>query len=182
MSNLPKRTKRSKKVTPAILGSIMSLALLTACGDDDTDANVFETVEQCAASGEYTQAECQQYFDEAKAADAQAAPQYTNQTDCEEEFGPGRCGEGPEIDVVHHYHSYFPLRAAILIGAHHAQPLYRPYSNHSFGAFTTYNGMTVSSSTGRTRFSSSVLSSRPSRSTGTLSRGGFGSMSRSVSS
>ena len=87
--------KRSRRVTPAILGSVVSLALLTACGDDDeVDANVFETVEQCVASGQYTQAECQQYFTEAQTADAQAAPEYANQADCENEFGAGRCQPG----------------------------------------------------------------------------------------
>ena len=112
--------KRSQRVTPAILGSMVSLAVLTACGNDDVDANVFETVEQCAASGQYTQAECQQYFDEAKAADAASSPAYANQADCEDEFGSGRCAQGPETDVVHHYHSYHPISTAILIGASRA--------------------------------------------------------------
>lgn len=174
--------KRSQRVTPAILGSMVSLAVLTACGNDDVDANVFETVEQCAASGQYTQAECQQYFDEAKAADAASSPAYANQADCEDEFGSGRCAQGPETDVVHHYHSYHPISTAILIGASRAMPLYRPYVNRSYGAYTTANGFHVSNSVGRTRFSSSVLSSRPSRSTTTLSRGGFGRMSRAASS
>lgn len=175
--------KRSRRVTPAIIGSMMSLALLTACGDDDdVDANVFETVEQCVQSGQYNQAECEAYFREAQTASAEAAPEYANQTDCEDEFGPGHCLPGRETDVVHHYHTFHPVSTAILIGAAHAQPLYRPSTNHGYGSFTTYNGIAVGSTVGRTRFSSSVMSTRPTRSTTTLSRGGFGRMSHSMSS
>lgn len=181
-------SKRSRRVTPAILGSIMSLALLAGCGEDETDANVFETVEQCAQSGEYTKEECDTYFKEAMAAHQQSSPKYQSQADCEAEFGEGRCNQGPEISVdgsdgvAHHSHSYVPLAAGFLVGAAIAQPLYRTYQNRSYGSFTTYNGVSVGSSTGRTRLYSSVVTTRPTRTSTTMRRGGFGSMSRSVSS
>ncbi|HEY9842828.1 MAG TPA: DUF1190 domain-containing protein, partial [Candidatus Obscuribacterales bacterium] len=171
--------KRSRRVTPAIIGSMISLTLLTGCGEEEVDANVFETVEQCAASGEYTPQECQQYFQEAQAAQAEAAPKYENRADCEAEFGPGRCNDGPEMAVEGHstmVHSYVPLAAGIMIGAAISQPLYRTFHNNSYGSFTTANGMTVSNAPGRTRIVRSVAASRPTRTTTTMRRGGFGAM------
>lgn len=189
--------KRSSRVTPAILGSIMSLAILTSCGEEEepqVDASLFETVAQCASSGEYTQADCEKYFNEAKAAHVEAAPKYGNQADCEAEFGPGKCEQGPELSAdasasgsdgsstaVRH-HSYVPLAAGILVGAAVAQPLYRMYQNKAYGSYMTSSGSTVGSSIGKTRVYSSVATTRPTRSTTTMSRGGFGSMSRSASS
>ncbi len=167
--------------------SLMSVTLLTSCGEEEqVDANLFETVAQCASSGEYTQAECEQYFNEAKAAHQASAPQYTNQTECEEEFGPGKCEQGPEISsdgssTVRH-HSFIPVATGVLVGAAIAQPLYRMYQNRAYGSYMTAGGHSVGSSIGKTRVYSSVATTRPSRTTRTMSRGGFGSMSRSVSS
>ena len=81
-----------------------------------------------------------------------------------------------------HHHSYVPLAAGVLIGAAVSQPLYRTFSGGRYGSFTTAHGMTISNGTGRTRIVRSVAATRPTRSTTTMRRGGFGSMSRSVSS
>ncbi|PKL75175.1 MAG: hypothetical protein CVV27_16715 [Candidatus Melainabacteria bacterium HGW-Melainabacteria-1] len=179
-------SKRSRRVTPAIIGSVISLSLLAGCGEEQVEAAVFETVAQCAASGEYSQAECEQYFNEAQAAHQEAAPQYANSADCESEFGAGRCAEGPELSAdsgtaVRH-HSYVPLAAGIMIGAAISQPLYRTYMNGRYGAFMTHGGATVANGVGRTRVSRSMAVTRPVRSTTTLSRGGFGSRASRASS
>lgn len=183
-------SKRSRRVTPAILGSVISLALIAGCGEDDpqVDAAVFETVEQCVQSGEYPKEECETYFQQAMADQAATAPKYESQADCEAEFGAGKCNQGPEIsggdgaDSTHVRHSYVPMAAGFLIGAAISQPLYRTYQGGKYGAFATSGGTMVGSKTGRTRLYSSVVSSRPSRTTTTMKRGGFGSMSRSAAS
>lgn len=182
-------SKRSRRVTPAILGSVISLALIAGCGEDDpqVDAAVFETVEQCVQSGEYPKEECETYFQQAMAAQADTAPKYDSQADCESEFGAGKCNEGPEISGSsdssgHVHHSYVPMAAGFLIGAAVSQPLYRTYQGGKYGAFATSSGTLVGSATGRTRLYSSVVSSRPARTTTTMKRGGFGSMSRSAAS
>ncbi|MGV3526161.1 MAG: DUF1190 domain-containing protein [Candidatus Sericytochromatia bacterium] len=173
--------KRSSRVTPAILGSLISLSLV-ACGEEpQEEAQVFETVAQCAASGEYTEAECTQYFNEAQAAAAEAAPRYEDVAACEEEFGPGKCQDAGSFDSGGHTiaHSFVPIAAGIMIGSAISQPLYRMYSNRSYGAYMTSRGYPVGTSTGRVRVDRGISTTRPMRSTSTVSRGGFGSMSRS---
>ncbi len=183
--------KRSRRVTPAILGSMMALSLMTACGEPEEEASVFENIEQCVADGQMTQTECQQMYQQAKAQHQDVAPKFDSKADCEAEFGVGQCepqggasGEtSSQTTVVHHHSSFMPIMAGIMIGNALSQPLYRPYSGGSYGAFMTNRGMPVSTMVGRQRISRSIVTSRPTRTTTTLRRGGFGAMSRmSISS
>jgi len=187
--------KRSRRVTPAIIGSVMSLTLMTACGEKKEDASVFESIEQCVQTGQYNQVQCQQLYEQAKVEHKDVAPKFDSLADCEAEFGVGRCEEpgGGEVasadtgggsdlshtTVVHHHHSFMPMMAGIMIGQSMSQPLYRPYTNGSYGAFMTNRGMPVATTVGRQKISRSIVTSRPTRSTTTLRRGGFGAMSRS---
>lgn len=183
--------KRSRQVTPAILGSVMSLTLMTGCGEPQEDATVVQNIEQCVAAGQYTQVECQLFYDQAKAQHQEVAPQFESKEDCEAEFGVGNCealGGGStttdagfsQTTVVHHHSNFVPVMAGVMIGQAISQPLYRPYHNGSYGAFMTNRGMPVSTVIGRQKIAQSIVTSRPLRTTSTLKRGGFGAMSRST--
>jgi uncharacterized protein YgiB involved in biofilm formation len=190
--------KRSQRVTPAIIGSVMSLTLLTACGEKQEDASVFENIEQCVQDGQYNQVQCQELYAKAQAEHKDVAPKFENKADCEAEFGVGRCENeagnngsaevasgdiggdtGGHTTVVHHHSSFMPMMAGIMIGRAISQPMYRPYHGGTYGAFMTNRGMPVSSTVGRQKIARSIVTSRPTRSTTTLKRGGFGAMSRS---
>ncbi len=185
--------KRSRRVTPAIIGSVMSLSLMTGCGEKQEDASVVESIEQCVAIGQYNQVQCQELYAKAQAEHKDVAPKFESKADCEAEFGVGKCedengnsgetapatsdGSG-HTTVVHHHSSFMPMMAGIMIGQSLSQPMYRTYAGGSAGPFMTNKGMVVSNTTGRQKISRSVVTSRPTRTTSTLKRGGFGAMSR----
>lgn len=185
--------KRSRRVTPAIIGSVMSLSLMTGCGEKQEDASVVESIEQCVAIGQYNQVQCQELYAKAQAEHKDVAPKFENKADCEAEFGVGKCedenGNSGETaasnehsghtTVAHHHSSFMPMMAGIMIGQAISQPMYRTYSGGSYGPFMTNRGMVVTSTTGRQKVGRSLVTSRPTRTTSTLKRGGFGSMSRS---
>lgn len=185
--------KRSRRVTPAIIGSMMSLSLMTGCGEKQEDASVVESIEQCVQIGQYNQVQCEQLYAQAQAEHKDVAPKFDSLADCEAEFGVGKCeGSGGEAStgstgtsessghttVVHHHSSFVPMMAGIMIGQSLSQPMYRTYAGGSYGPFMTNSGRVVSNTTGRQKISRSVVTSRPTRTTTTLKRGGFGAMSR----
>ncbi|MBF2053710.1 MAG: DUF1190 domain-containing protein [Candidatus Sericytochromatia bacterium] len=179
--------KRSRRVTPAILGSMMSLAALTACADATEEAAVFETMDQCINAG-YSEPECKEGFAQAEADHQAVAPRFDSEADCEAEFGSGACESPDEYTTdtstgsdSHGQvrHSYMPMMAGVMIGSALSQPLYRTYQNGAYGAYMTNRGMPVATKPGRQRISREVARTRPTRTTTTLKRGGFGSMSRS---
>lgn len=178
--------KRSLSVTPAILGSLMSLTLLTGCIDEDVDAAVYSNISQCAKGGVYTKTQCVQYSQQAQEAHRDAAPKYEKKSDCEVEFGKGKCGPGPQIEVEGFstfQPTYIPYAAGFMIGAAASQPLYRLYQKQhkAYGPYTTSGGLAISRSQGRTMVKRSILTTPPAHTTKTTLRGGFGILSRTVS-
>ena len=84
---------RSRHVTAALLGA--AAFALAACEDDSVDTVVVTDPAACAAMGQFSQAECEEGYAEAKAQNDATAPRYDAMAVCEEEHGAGNCQ--PEV-------------------------------------------------------------------------------------
>jgi uncharacterized protein YgiB involved in biofilm formation len=93
----PRRRKRSAS---ARLSAAGLAAMLSACdGTPDpqqqfgepTEVAAFQSVNECVASGAFSQVQCTEASNDALANDARAAPRYESQSVCEDAFGDGQC-------------------------------------------------------------------------------------------
>ncbi len=96
------KRKRSQSI---VLTSLMTGAALTLVGCDDAnetrdvsrdsgatvEARAFRNVAECAASAEFTQAQCQAAYTQAQQASSTNAPQFASQQSCEQQFGAANC-------------------------------------------------------------------------------------------
>lgn len=197
--------KRSARIKLLLMGSV-TLAL-SACGDSQEEAGVFSSIDECIATGKYTEDYCKKGFDQAREQHEKVAPRYNTKADCESDFGSSQCQA-----ASHNGTSVFlPLMAGFLVGRmlsggqnSFSQPLYRPNTyppgqpyppqqqqtssgggyggNYSGGSYRTANNVEVAQRTGVTKVGSSITSSPPSVRTTTISRGGFGASAASSSS
>lgn len=168
--------KRSASVRLLLMGT--APVLLTACEAQD-EAVLYKDVAECVASARLTEDQCKAAFDHAKSEHERVAPRYTSQTDCETDFGGGKCqsvNHGAGVQFI-------PLMAAYALGYYagrpsyyQSQPLY--YSRTSYGSSGGYvnsGGQPMARTTGNATVSRSSLEA-PSRAV-TMSRSGFGSSS-----
>ncbi len=85
--------KRSRNIRLVAMG-VVGAGAVAGCSNnaEPPSTPVFTSVEQCAASGEYTEKECQAAMQFALQQQyAEGARQYRSRRDCEAEFGPGQC-------------------------------------------------------------------------------------------
>lgn len=80
--------KRSHSLSLIIMGSL----LLPACGEEPKSAQeelfaTFTSVQECAASGLFSEKECRDLAIDAVA----QSPRFVSQAECEETYGPGQC-------------------------------------------------------------------------------------------
>lgn len=157
------------RVTRLLLMGVVPLAL-TAC-ESDVDANIFANADECAASGQMTQAQCSAAFAEAKTEHERVAPRYTNYADCVADFGPEQCGPARDGSSA-----FMPFLTGMMIGnmlsggnRYQPQPLYRSRD----GEFKTAGGMGVGTRTGAISVPESAT--KPQARAITMSRSGFGS-------
>lgn len=157
------------RITRLLLMGVVPLAL-TAC-ESDVDATIHANAEQCVASGQLTQAQCDAAFAEAKTEHERIAPRYTSYADCIADFGPEQCGPARDGSS-----SFIPFFGGMLLGnllggggRYAPQPLYRPRS----GEFQTAGGVGVGSRTGAIRVPETAT--KPQARAITMSRSGFGS-------
>ncbi len=166
---------------------------------------------ECARVGHRTPEDCRAGFAEAQAAHAKAAPRYEAVADCEAQHGAGRCEPGSRIGAGSYFIpamvGYMMARSVAqglgarpLYGAGLVPPPPPPreeqasggggggggggrWSSGGSGAYRTSSGAVVESpgAAGFTRAPASEVRSVPSQPR-VVSRGGFGSTGRSVSS
>lgn len=183
--------KRSRRISLVLMGT--ATIALAAC-DDTEQAGVFSSVEECKASGIYTEEHCNSSLDEAKKQHAKVAPKFSTLEDCEAEFGPGRCSSPHGSQAVQQGGGsgsfWMPLMMGYLVGKalNNSQPLYRPYErpqtgysggSGSWGGWRTGDNVQVSDRTGAQTVSSSATRASTPKTT-TVSRGGFGARASSV--
>lgn len=159
--------KRSRTARLILMG--LSPLALTAC-EGGQEALVYQSVDECAAGGVVSAAECQSAYDQSRTEAQTNSPKYLSRADCVADFGEAQCGPAP------HSQGYFmPFMTGFLIsraldgrGGYYPQPLYRPRS----GQWTTPGGYTVGRNTGKVIVDPAAT--KPQRAI-TQSRAGFGS-------
>ena len=165
--------KRSRYVALLAMGA--SALALSACGESETPAGVYTSVDQCMADKQFTDAECRKAFATATEEHKKVAPKYANKTECEADFGAGKCEESPYRTTSGGY-TFMPLMVGYMLGrsmggqsAFAPQPLYRSGTGTNF---RTGDNRSVTSKTGMQSVPRSATTSAF-KST-TTSRGGFG--------
>lgn len=165
--------KRSRYVALLAMGA--SALVLSACGESETPAGVYTSVEQCLADKQFTDDECSKAFDTAKEEHKKVAPKYASKSDCEADFGAGKCEESPYRTTTG-TSTFMPLMVGYMLGralggapGFRPQPLYRPQGDTTF---RTGDNRTVTNKTGVQGVPKSTTSSAFKSST--TSRGGFG--------
>ncbi len=171
--------RRNSIVVTLLMGA--SVIALTACEEPTVDAAVFENLQQCLSDPDMDPDQCRQSFTAARSQHQSVAPKYSSATDCEADFGAGRCEAAP-YRTSGGGSVFMPLMMGYMMGsmiggrgAVAAQPLYR--SADDSRSFRTADKKKVGSATGRTQVARSAAS-RPSVKSSTISRGGFGSSGR----
>lgn len=90
----------SKRSTSARLSAAGLAAMLAGCDGvpdsqqqfgEPVEVAAFQSVNECVASGAFSQVQCTQASNDALGSDAKAAPRYENQSLCEDAFGGGQC-------------------------------------------------------------------------------------------
>lgn len=196
--------KRSTQIGLAAVGVVLVANIWGNSGADEEDSLVYNNLAECRASGQLSSSQCEQRFNEASANHLRDAKKFTSTAACETEYGSGSCQSavwnGAQVIV--------PALAGIMLarslaqGGGTAQPLLPPTrqacppgsqalecqqarSSSSSGGGGSYGGRSSSSSSraysttsGAALVARSGTVSGVSR-TSTVSRGGFGSTSRS---
>lgn len=165
--------KRSRYVALLAMGA--SALALSACGESESPAGVYTSVDQCIADKQFSDADCRKAFRTAADEHKKVAPKYTSKTECEADFGPGKCEESP-YRTTSGTSTFMPLMMGYMLGraltgpsGFTPQPLYRTPGDSTF---RTGDNRTVTNKTGfqtvpKTTTTSAFKSS-------TISRGGFG--------
>ncbi|GAA3544759.1 DUF1190 domain-containing protein [Zobellella aerophila] len=172
-----------KPVGAAIAGSV----LLSACGNNDTEVQVYRSADDCRGDNPSLAEQCQASYQQALAEAAETAPKYDLRQDCEADFGGGSC-----VPYQYQGNSWFmPAMAGFMFGRmldrdrYINTPVYtsrNPYSPY-YGHWSTANGYRLGKASYGKRMpvGKEALAPKP-KVTRTISRGGFGSTAQAKSS
>jgi len=165
--------KRSRYVQLLAMGA--SALALSACGEKETPAGVYTSIDQCIADKQFTDAECRKAFDVAKEEHKKVAPKYASKSDCEADFGAGKCEESP-YRTTSGTSTFMPYFVGYMLGrslsgqpAFTPQPLYRTQGGTQF---RTGDNRPVTAKTGVQSVPHSTTTSA--FKSATTTRGGFG--------
>jgi uncharacterized protein YgiB involved in biofilm formation len=166
--------KRSRYVALLAMGA--SALALSACGESETPAGVYTSVEQCMADKQFSEDDCKKAFQTAKEEHPKVAPKYASKSDCEADFGAGKCEESP-YRTSSGTSTFMPLFVGYMLGRSLSpgtpgfapQPLYRTPGDSTF---RTGDNRAVTSKTGVQNVPHSTTTSQFKSTTTT--RGGFG--------
>ncbi len=173
--------KRSHYVALLAMGA--SALALTACGESETPAGVYTSVDRCIEDKVYTEKECADAFEKAREAHKDVAPKYAAREDCEADFGKEKCETSTTTRTTTGGVSWMPLLVGYMLGRSlggspaFSQPLYRTQNDTTF---RTGDNRAVTTRTGAQSVPMSTTSS--SFKTSTIARGGFGANARSYGS
>jgi len=200
-------SKRSAVVGLSLIGAYLGVSYYLGSyqRNDAVAADLFTNPQQCAASGRYDRAQCDNAYAEASRVNQQSAPRYKSLADCEADFSPGACDRVPPTSAVSTAPTatlFAPVMAGFVIGGAAAalatpaaQPVYRSCAGQqdprncisgsvASGAtsrFFTGAGYSVTSTGSGSSVSISRSAFSASASSATLSRGGFGARAASIS-
>ena len=165
--------KRSRQIALVTMG--LTTLALTACDESQTQANVFQSVEECTKSGEFSEKICNRARAYAIAEHDVAAPYYKTREECEANSGGQPCEQASTGRNSHVYRSTIAAFMFSSNGRVHPQPLYR--SRDKSGQFVTTDNRKVGKRTGAVLITKSAAR-KPIAKTITASRGGFGSLAK----
>ena len=166
----------------------IAAVLLTGCGEDPMEANLYRSVDECASDNPNYMTECTFAYQEAVDEAERVAPRFSNENDCEYEFGDSNCQY-----IENRNGSFFmPFMAGFMLSRfldndididlkkkkkrYYSQPLFTSYSRRSNlrKQWFTSDGKSYGGLHKRTaKVYPSSFKPKPSASK-TLSRGGFG--------
>ncbi|MFN6976495.1 MAG: DUF1190 domain-containing protein [Gemmobacter sp.] len=183
-------TKRSRTVALSIVGA--AAFALAGCREEEVEARAFPDLQSCRAAanvgGAFPAADCDLAFAAAQQLQIETAPRYDSLEVCEQQHGPGACGdERTATGGTGGTGIFMPLLAGYLIGnmmargagaAPAVQPLYRSAD----GRFTNATGSsTYGSNAGQARLAPghfakppATIGKPPMTATSVAARGGFG--------
>lgn len=160
-----------KTAAIALVGAVAIYFLILASGEDEEQVLVYETVEECVASGENAESECREEFAKAEKLHEEVAPRYADESACRSRYdGCYRRNSGGSSFFVPFMLGYMLAPRGSRFA--YTQPLYRTPSDGRF--YTAGNGRVgVASASGRASVAKSQATP-PTARTRTVSRGGFG--------
>jgi uncharacterized protein YgiB involved in biofilm formation len=184
--------KRSTTIGLGAAGIVLAASAWSLLGGED-DKLVYEDTRACRADGKLTDDQCDQRWREAREAHARNAKRFPNQKACESEFGNGRC-DGITVNGAPMWVPAlvgFAIARRFAAGGGGAEPLLPP-DRVVCPPGSTDPGCRSSSGSGGSGSGSSGYGSGSGKkysttdgghvTTSPVSRGGFGSTGRGVSS
>lgn len=189
-----KRTKiinlaRFKKTQPTHSVAVaLTASALVSCSSTQ-DVEVYQNVADCIDSNPMLDSACEAAYQRALRDAYRTGPKYGSLLECELEFGEGEC---TDYHTRSNQHWFMPMMAGFIFGRaydhddhdYDSSPLYsskRKYSKYYRKWATADGALYGKQRYGKISLKSSALTAKPSVS-GTVSRGGFGSMAASKSS
>lgn len=185
--------KKSTKLTLTIMAATSGLSL-SACSDNTQEAKQYSSLEECKSGSDFTDEQCEESYQAAQKLHEQNSPRYASRGLCEGEFVVGQC----EQRVNNNGQSFWsPFLAGYLVSNIISdRGSYRyasPYYAGSGGRQYTWNGGVINTTRDangrliRTIDKKTIKNNvrqKPAKimtKTSVVSRGGFGSRSRSRS-
>lgn len=180
--------KRSSGLKLVLMAS--TAIILSGCGEDVATGEIYATVSDCVAAGEYTEADCQDSHRAALKMHDDTAPRYNEQRLCEEQHGYGNCRKPGGGNIwLPFFAGYFVsslLNNQSMAGCRSSywDSCTRPFYSGRGGGYYTASGYSLfrDSSTGKPAMYDGGIKQKPvaakvqSRTT-VAARGGFGSRS-----
>ncbi|MBO1256518.1 DUF1190 domain-containing protein [Alteromonas sp. 5E99-2] len=178
-----KKMRKHFALKPLIIG--MSATFLTACGDNDTPAEIYTSIEECTLENPGGESQCKAAYEDALEEAARTAPRFGSEYDCEYDFGPNQCRQSSSGGF------FFPFMAGYMVSnllspsRYYTQPMYTSYSRYSpyRSRWMMADGYVFDGDIRKRshRVNKEVYKPKPTVSR-TIKRGGFGSSVRAKSS
>ncbi|NVK72177.1 MAG: DUF1190 domain-containing protein [Oceanospirillaceae bacterium] len=185
--NLDKMRKK-KPSLPFLRPLTLAIASITlaACSDNEEEAKVVSSVQDCTANTSLTLEQCQVAYKKAEEEAARTAPRYNSRSQCEEDFGYHQCVSSQSSNTFMPLLTGFLIGNALSNGGYTSNPVYRyrnPNSSYR-DSIVTGSGSIIGKPGKRSyKVDKSVLKPKPSaKADRTISRGGFGSVASAKSS
>lgn len=169
------KTFSYKPLTIAIAASA-----LVGCSDDNQEAEVYRTVNDCIADNPEQTEQCEVAYRDAVNEAIKSGPKYSNEAACIADFGPDNCNS---YSTQSGQSFFMPFMAGYVISSlldnrrYRSAPLYTSYSRRSpaYGKWASTDGnLFGSANSKKVRFGSNDFKPKPAVRR-TMSRGGFGS-------
>ena len=167
--------KRSGNIALLLMGAA-AVAWTMSDTEEPADVAVYDSPEQCAGDGVYTEEQCQAEFATAQSEHAKVAPRYRSSGECSADFGYNQCQRAGSGGFWMPFMMGYMLAPRPGIGSVATQPLYRS-ADDPLRYRTAYN-QSVNGTKGLSKVNATATKP-PRMRTKTVARGGFGARAAS---